>query len=147
LHITTALGRQYAPERGKEMTVMRKDNMDIISLPIELEDNKCNSRYRLVIAAIKRANQLQQGAVPKMTTKAKNVATVAIKEILAGSVSILTGDAAVKAMEEAGKLPYKNVMDEATRKASLPDEPTDLEKEVVEYLRQRDKTDIEVTKY
>lgn len=147
MHIITAPGRQYARERGKGMTVMRKDNMDIISLPIELEDNNCNSRYRLVIAAIKRANQLHQGAVPKTATKAKKAAIVAIKEVLAGSVSILTGDAAVKAEEEAGKLAYKIVMDEDTQKASLPDKSTDLEKEVEEYLRQKGKIDIEATKY
>jgi len=114
---------------------MRKDTMDLISLHVELKDTHLKSRYRLVTAAIKMAKQLQQGAMPMVTTKAKEITTVAIEEVLTGSVTTLTGDAAVKAQEEAGLLPHETIMDETTQKASFPDEPTDLEKEVEEDMQ------------
>jgi len=126
---------------------MKKDSLDLISLPVELKDTHLKNRYRMVTAAIKRGEQSQQGAMSMVTTKAKKITTVAIQEVSTGSVSTLTGDAAVKAQEEAGMLPYETIMDETTQKASFPDEPTDLEKEVEEYLRQKDKIDIDATKY
>jgi hypothetical protein len=49
--------------------------------------------------------------------------------------------------EEAAGLTDKMVMDEAAQRASLPDKQTDLEKEVEEYLRQKDRIDIEASEY
>lgn len=121
---------------------MKKDTMDLISLPVELKDTHLKSRYRLVTAAIKRAKQLQQGATPMVTTRAKKIMTVAIEEVLTGSVTVLTGDAAVKAQDEAGMISPEIKIDEATQKASFPDAMTELEKEVEEYLRQKDIIDI-----
>ncbi len=119
---------------------MRKNKTDVISLPIEFDKTKIDSRYRFVIAVIKRAKELHQGAMPKIATKARKVTTAALEEILAGAVRVLTGEAAVKAEKEAGKLTYENMMDEARQKVSFPDKPTDLEKDIEDYLRQKSVT-------
>ncbi len=118
---------------------MRKDKMDVISLPVEFGGKKIDSRYRLVIAVIKRAKELHQGVIPKIATKAHKVTTAALEEVISGSVRVLTGEAAVEAEKAAGKLTYENMMDEATQKVSFPDKPTDFEKDLEVYLRQKDK--------
>ncbi len=85
---------------------MRKDSLDVISLPVELDRGKIDTTYRLVIAVIKRAKELHQGALPKISTKARKVTTAALEEAVSGSLQVLTGEAAVKAEEAAGKLTY-----------------------------------------
>ncbi len=116
---------------------MRKNKIDVISLPIEFDKTKIDTRYRFVIAVVKRAKELHQGAMPKIATRARKVTTAALEEILSGAVRVLTGEAAVKAEKEAGKLTYENMMDEARQKVSFPDKPTDLEKDLEDYLRQK----------
>ncbi len=113
---------------------MRKDKTDVISLPVEFDRSKIDSRYRFVVAVIKRAKELHQGAVPAMPTRARKVTTAAIEEVLCGVVRVLTGEAALKAEKEAGKLTYENMMDEARQKVSFPDKPTDLRKDLEEFL-------------
>ncbi len=115
---------------------MGKDNIDIVSLPVEFDEKKIDSRFRLVIAVIKRAKELQQGAMPKIATKAEKITTRALEEVIFGSVYVLTGEVAVKAEEEAGKLTYEIMMDEAKQKVSTPEKLTELEKDLKDYLSQ-----------
>ena len=118
-----------------------KDNLDVISLPVEFDEKIIDSRYRLVIAVIKRAKELHQGEMPVMDTKARKVTTAALEEAVSGCLRVLTGEAAVKAEEEAERLTDNGMMDEATQKVSFPEQLTELEKDLEEYLRQKDKVD------
>ncbi len=118
---------------------MRKDSLDVISLPVELDGKEIDSIFRLVIAVIKRAKELHQGALPKIPTKARKVTTAALEEAVSGSLQVLTGEAAVKAEETAGKLTYDKMMDEAQQKSSMPESRTELEEELETFLRQKKK--------
>lgn len=115
--------------------------MDMISLPIELDKNKTDGYYRLVIATVKRAKELSQGAQPRVSSKAKKVTTLALEEIVSGAVEILTDEAAVKAMEEAKKLAHKQMMDEAKQRESMPEDLTELEKNLKMYLTEKGERD------
>jgi DNA-directed RNA polymerase subunit omega len=111
--------------------------MDIISLPIEYDKKKIDGNYRLVIAGVKRAKDLAQGTLPKITSKAKKITTLAIEEVAGNAVNILTGEAAVKANEEAKKLVHKRMMDEAQQKETMPEDLTELEKDLKVYLSEK----------
>ncbi len=115
--------------------------MDLISLPIEFDKEKIDGSYRLVIAAVKRAKSLLQGTQPKIASKAKKVTTLAIEEVLSDSLHILMGEAAIKAKEEAKKLSHKRMIDEAKRKEGMPEDMTELEKDLKVYLTERDERD------
>jgi DNA-directed RNA polymerase omega subunit len=112
--------------------------MDLISLPTELDRKKIDSRYRLVEAVAKRARALYHGAMPKITSKAKKMTTVALEEVITGSVRVLSGEAAIKAKEASNKLGYKEMLDEATLNASMPEELTKFEKDLQVYLRDKE---------
>lgn len=111
--------------------------MDIITLPIEYENKKLDGRYRLVIASVKRAKLLSQGALPKIQSKAQKITTLAIEEVATGAVNVLTGEAAVKALEEAKKLTHKRIMDEAQQKETMPEDMSELEKDLKVYLSEK----------
>ncbi len=65
---------------------------------IEQLSDRVGGRYALVVAAAKRARQLQDGAVPLVKISSPNLLTVALAEIQAGKV-------VVKAPGEAGDEP------------------------------------------
>jgi len=111
--------------------------MDIISLPIEYDKKKIDGNYRLVIAAVKRAKDLSQGLLPTITSKAKKITTLSLEEVVSGTLKILTGEAAVKANEEAKKLVHKRMMDEAQQKETMPEDLTELEKDLKVYLSEK----------
>ncbi len=117
---------------------MRKYNIDVVSLPVEFDEKIIDSQFRLVIAIIERTKELSRGAMPNITTKAQKVTTTSLEEVITGSVRVLTGEAAVKAKEESGMLTYESMMDEATQKVSFPDKLTELEKDLENYLRQKE---------
>lgn len=111
--------------------------MEMISLPIEHENEKIDGRYRLVIAAVKRAKELSKGALPSIPSKVQKITTLAIEEVARGSVEILTGEEAVKANEEAKKLTHKKMMDEAHQKETMPEDISELEKDLKVYLSEK----------
>ncbi len=111
--------------------------MDLISLPVEFDKKKIDGRYRLVIAVSQRARDLYQGAQPRIISKAKKMTTVALEEIVSASVKLLTGEAASKAKAEAKRLTYEDMMDEAKQKEILPEDLTELEKDLKVYLHEK----------
>lgn len=111
--------------------------MDIISLPIVYDKKKIDGNYRLVIAAVKRAKDLSQGVLPVIQSKAKKITTLALEEVAINAVNILIGEAAVKANEEAKKLVHKRMMDEAQQKETMPEDLTELEKDLKVYLSEK----------
>ncbi|MBL7031957.1 MAG: DNA-directed RNA polymerase subunit omega [Nitrospira sp.] len=111
--------------------------MDIISLPIEHDNPEIEGTYRLVMAAVKRAKSLSLGALPAKKSKARKITTLAIEEVATGAVTVLSGDAAVKAGEEAKEHVHKRVMDEAQQKETVPEDITELEKDLKAYLSEK----------
>ncbi|MBI5050939.1 MAG: DNA-directed RNA polymerase subunit omega [Nitrospirae bacterium] len=115
--------------------------MDIISLPIEFDKEKIDGRYRFVTAAAARARQLAQGAQLKVTTKSKKTTTISMEEIVSGALNVLTGEKAVIAKEKAKGLTYEQMMDEAKQKEALPEDLTELEKDLKAYLHEKGERD------
>ena len=111
--------------------------MDIISLPIAYDRQKIDGAYRLVVAAVKRAKALSQGALPVIASRAQKITTLAIEEVASGAVKILIGQEAVKASEEEKKLTHKRMMDEAQQKETMPEDMTELEKDLKVYLSEK----------
>ena len=111
--------------------------MELISLPAKYDREKFDSRFRLVIAAAKRARALYQGTQPRIASKAKKLTTLALEEAISDAVNILTGEAAVKAREEARKLSYEGMIDEAKQKEALPEDLTEIEKDIKVYLHEK----------
>jgi hypothetical protein len=89
------------------------------------------------MAAVKRAKALSQGSLPVIASKAKKITTLAIEEVASGAVNILTGEEAVKAMEEAKKQVHQKVIDEAQQKETMPEDMTELEKDLKVYLSEK----------
>lgn len=111
--------------------------MDIISLPISYDKEKIDGAYRLVVASVKRAKSLSQGSLPVIASRAQKITTLAIEEVANGAVKILTGEEAVKASEEEKKLTHKRMMDEAQQKETMPEDMTELEKDLKVYLSEK----------
>lgn len=114
--------------------------MDIISLPIELDKKNIDGRYRLVIAAVKRAKDLSKGALPLVESKAKKVTTRAIEEVILNKLDLLTGEEAVKAIEEEKRLSFKKLFEEKHKEIATED-LTELEKDLKVYLAERGERD------
>jgi DNA-directed RNA polymerase subunit omega len=112
--------------------------MDLVSLPVEIDKEKIDGRYRLVLSVSKRARLLYQGAMPKIASKSKKMTTVALEEVISGAARVLSGEAAIKAREKAKKLTYEEMMDEAKQKESLPEDLTELEKDLKVYLHEKE---------
>lgn len=115
--------------------------MDIISLPIEYDRKKIDGNYRLVVASVKRAKALSQGSLPTIASKAQKITTLAIEEVVKESVKVLIGEEAVKANEEAKKLTHKKMMDEAQQKETMPEDMTELERDLKVYLSEKGDTE------
>ncbi len=112
--------------------------MDIISLPVEYDKKKIESRYRLVVIAAQRARELSLGAAPKVQTKAKKVTTTALLEAISGNIEFITGEEAVIAREKAEKIDYKKLI-EGKRKPI--EDLSELEKDLKVYLHEKGATE------
>ncbi len=115
--------------------------MDIISLPINFDREKIDGTYRLVVAAVKRAKDLSLGALPVISSKAQKITTLAIEEVANGAIKVLIGEDALKASEEAKKLTHKRMMDEAQQKETMPEDMSELEKDLKVYLSEKGETE------
>jgi len=114
--------------------------MDIISLPVEIDKNKIDGRYRLVMIAAQRAKELSFGAKPKIQTKARKVTTIAIEEAVDNKLEFLVGEEAKTAKEEAKKFDYRRLLEEKKKEAT-PEELTELEKDLKVYLHEKETMD------
>ncbi|MDI1470972.1 MAG: DNA-directed RNA polymerase subunit omega [Thermodesulfovibrio sp.] len=109
----------------------KEEKIDIISLPIEFDRNKIDSRYRLAVIAAQRAAELSLGATPKLEKKAKKVTSTAILEILSNKIEYITGEEAIRAKEKIDKIDVKKLLEDKRR--AIPD-ITELEKDLKIYL-------------
>ena len=119
--------------------------MEVISLPIEIDKEKMDGYFRLVVATVKRAKALAQGAQPVLESKAQKVTIRALEEVLSDKVQILTDEAAVKAEDEAVKFVHKNIMDEARQKEEMSEDLTVLEKDLKVFMSERGERDSKKT--
>ena len=115
--------------------------MDIISLPISYDKEKLDGTYRLVIASVMRAKALSQGSLPVIQSKARKITTLAIEEVAQGAVKVLMGEEAKKATEEAKKQTQKKMMDEAQQKETMPEDISELEKDLKTYLSEKSESE------
>ncbi len=111
--------------------------MDIISLPIKYDKEKIDGSYRLVMAAVKRAKDLSQGSLPIISSKAQKITTLAIEEVASDALHILKGKEALQAIEDAKKQVHQKVIDEAQQKETMPEDMTELEKDLKVYLSEK----------
>lgn len=111
--------------------------MDILSLPMEIEDSKIDSRFRLVIITSQRAKTLSEGAKALITTKYKKNTTIALEESILDKLDYLTGEEAVKAKEIAKKLEFKKKVTSMTKKEGKEEELSELEKDLKVYLLEK----------
>lgn len=114
----------------------KKDSIfDIISLPIELDKTKIDSRYRLVLIASQRTAELSLGALPKIEKKAKKVTTTALLEVLSDNIEYITGEEAQKAREKVEQINVKKLLEEKRR--AIPD-LSELERDLKVYLHAKE---------
>lgn len=78
--------------------------MEIISLPVETDYSKIDSRYRLVIIASQRARQLMEGAKQTRQSRHAKAGTIALEEVLGDELEILYGKEAKQAQRDAKRL-------------------------------------------
>ena len=115
--------------------------MNIISLPITHDNEELDGSFRMVIASVMRAKALSQGALPVTSSKAQKITTLAIEEVSAGAVKVLSGEEAVKAREESKKITHKKFIDEAQQKEAMPEDVSDLERDLRVYLTEKNQTE------
>lgn len=96
---------------------------ELIALPITIQGNAIDSRFRLVIIASQRTKQLMQGAKPMIETKAKKAPTIALEEVLSGNVVFFIGKEARQALKDARRLKEE----EAKVKALMPRPSADVD--------------------
>ncbi|MCX7987932.1 MAG: DNA-directed RNA polymerase subunit omega [Thermodesulfovibrio sp.] len=109
----------------------KEKTMDIISLPIELDREKIDSRYRLTLIAAQRASELSLGANARIEKKPKKVTTTALLEVLSDKIEFITGEEAIKAKEKIEKIDVKKLLEE--KRKTIPD-LSELEKDLKVYL-------------
>lgn len=78
--------------------------MEIISLPVETDYSKIDSRYRLVIIASQRARQLMEGAKQTHQSRHAKASTIALEEVLGDELEVLYGKEAKQAQRDAKRL-------------------------------------------
>ena len=111
--------------------------MDIISLPIEYDQNKIDGRFRIIAIASQRAKELAVGADPKIQSKSRKITTLALEETIDNTIEFLIGDEAKKAKEEAKRFDYRKLLEERKRDMTGED-LTEFEKDLKVYLHEKE---------
>jgi len=112
--------------------------MDIISLPIEYDKKKIDSRYRLVVIAAQRARELSLGSMPKVQVKGKKPTTTAIIEAVTNNIEYITGEEALRAKEKLERIDYRKLIEEKRKPIT---DLSELEKDLKIYLHERASTE------
>ena len=115
--------------------------MDIISLPVEFNKKKIDSRFRLVVIASQRARELSLGAKQKIQTKARKVTTTSIQETISDNIEFITGADASAARERAEKIDYKRLLEEKRKPIA---DLSELEKDLRVYLHGKETEEMEL---
>ncbi|MBF0458701.1 MAG: DNA-directed RNA polymerase subunit omega [Nitrospirae bacterium] len=118
--------------------------MDSIALPIELDYNQVDGRFRLVHIISQRVKELSYKGKPMVVSKARKLTTIALEEAINYKLEFITGVEAKQANEEAKKLDYKRFLEEK-RRASEQEDLSELEKDLKFYLDEREEPGIKHT--
>lgn len=95
--------------------------MDIVSLPVDIEEAPIDSRFRLVIVAAQRARQLMEGSESLIEPEPdQKETTIAIEEIVTKKLEILYGEEAVTALREE-----RRIREEVKRRAMIAERESD----------------------
>ncbi len=108
---------------------MQKTAVDLISLPIEMNDKISDTKFRLVHIASQRVRQLSAGAPMQVVTRSIKDTTIALEEAVAEQFKILTGEEANKAKEE-----FRKREERAKMEAQLSAKEEEIRKELSAYL-------------
>jgi DNA-directed RNA polymerase omega subunit len=108
---------------------MQKAAIDLISLPIEMNDKIADTKFRLVHITSQRVRQLSAGAPMTVATRSIKNTTVALEEAIAGKLTIIVGDAANVAKEE-----FRKREERAKADAQLSAKEEEIRKELSAYL-------------
>lgn len=108
---------------------MQKTAVDLISLPIEMNDKISDTKFRLVHIASQRVRQLSAGAAMQVSTRSIKDTTIALEEAVAEQFKILTGEEANKAKEE-----FRKREERAKMEAQLSAKEEEIRKELSAYL-------------
>lgn len=108
---------------------MQNEAQDIISLPIEMDKNIADSRFRLVHAAAQRVRQLSAGAPITVDTRSIKDTTIALEEIVGTRLRVLLGEEAKKAREE-----FEKEREQARIAEELSAKEEEIRKELSVYL-------------
>lgn len=110
--------------------------MDIITLPIEYDKKKIESKYRLAVIASQRARELVLGSDPKLTKKAKKITTTSLLEMVTGEVKFIIGEEAAVARAKADRIDFKKLIEDRRKTSSV--DLSELEKDLKIYLHERE---------
>ncbi len=108
---------------------MAKQAEDIISLPIEINRQVYDSKFRLVHISSQRVRELSAGEQPLVISRSIKDTTVALEESLLGEYKIITGEDAKKAKEEFRKRKEQEQLEE-----QLSAKEEEIRKELSAYL-------------
>jgi len=108
---------------------MEKTAIDLISLPIEMDDKLSDTKFRLVHIAAQRVRQLSTGVPMQVATRSIKDTTIALEEAVAGKFKVLMGEEATKAKEEFRKQEERARMEE-----QLSAKEEEIRKELSAYL-------------
>jgi len=108
---------------------MQKIAVDLISLPIEMNDRIADTKFRLVHIASQRVRQLSAGAPPQVISRSIKDSTIALEEAVAHSFKILVGEEATKAKEE-----FRKQEERAKLEEQLSAKEEEIRKELSAYL-------------
>lgn len=114
--------------------------MDIVSLPVDYDKDKMDSRFRLVAIAAQRAREIAFGAKPKVETKYKKAPLIALEEAIKNQLEFSVGEEARAKIEESKKFDYKRFLEEK-RRLARPEDLSELEKDLRVYLHEREGAD------
>jgi DNA-directed RNA polymerase subunit K/omega len=112
-----------------EVDIMTKAAIDLITLPIEMNENISDTKFRLVHIASQRVRQLSAGAPPEVASRSIKDTTVALEEAVAESFRILTGEEAIRAKEE-----FRKREEQARLEEQLSAKEEEIRKELSAYL-------------
>jgi DNA-directed RNA polymerase subunit K/omega len=108
---------------------MLKMAVDLISLPIEMNDRIADTKFRLVHIASQRVRQLSAGAAMQVSSRSIKDTTIALEEAVAEQFKVLTGEEANKAKEE-----FRKREERAKMEAQLSAKEEEIRKELSAYL-------------
>jgi DNA-directed RNA polymerase subunit K/omega len=105
---------------------MLKMAVDLISLPIEMNDRIADTKFRLVHIASQRVRQLSAGAAMQVSSRSIKDTTIALEEAVAEQFKVLTGE---EAKEE-----FRKREERAKMEAQLSAKEEEIRKELSAYL-------------